>query len=210
LDSSTNSDLLQFCNNIINDQYTVTDNGGIVKDKKELFSRIKPLLFPLLEETTLQGFMWEREWRCPDEGGMTFSHKAVKIICCPAGERDEIIEVLGEQAADIEIVESWKEYDDVTNYLKRRQRETKTEVLSKISEIKDFKTLNELKTHNERTLNTLEGYYSVFKETVSSLEGNNINGMIEEMKAKSKEIDTQIKAIFEERTKKEERVKKKK
>jgi hypothetical protein len=210
LDSSTNSELLQFCNNIISDQFTVTDKDGVVKDKKDLFNRIKPLLFPLLEETTFQGFMWEREWRCPDEGGMTFPHNTVRIICCPAGERDEIIEVLGEHAAEVEIVESWREYDDVTNYLKRRQRETKSEVLNKISEIKDFAVLNDLKTQNERTLNTLEGYYDVFKETVSSLEGNNINGMIEEMKAKSKEIDSQIKAVLEERKKKEEQAQAKK
>jgi len=94
--------------------------------------------------------------------------------------------------------------------LKRRQRGTKTKVLSKISEIKDVTVLSDLKTQNERTLNTLEGYYSVFKETVSSLEGNNINGMIEERKAKSMEIDVQIKAILEERKKKEEQAKKKK
>lgn len=179
LDSSTNSELLQLCENIINDQQTIIDKSGVVKDKKNLFNRIKPLLFPLLEESEFQGFMWEREWRCPDSGGMTFPHKTVKIICCPAEEREEIIEVIGELAEDIEIVESWKEYDDVTNYLKRRQKEAKTKEPTKLSEIKDFGLLNELKTQNERTINTLEGYYSVFKETVTSLESNNISGMIE-------------------------------
>jgi hypothetical protein len=208
LDSSTNSELLQFCNNITSEQYMVTDKSGVVQDKKELFNRIKPLLFPLLEETTFQGFMWEREWRCPDLGGMTFPHHAVKIICCPQGEREEIIEVLGDHAANVEIIESWKEYDDVTNYLKRRKAATKSEVLNKISDIKDVGLLNELKTQNERTLNTLTGYYSVFKATVNSLEGNDINGIIEHMKATSKEIDSQKKAVLKEK-KKEEQAKKK-
>ena len=34
--------------------------------------------------------MWEREWRCPNESGMTFPLSAIKVICCPKNEREEI------------------------------------------------------------------------------------------------------------------------
>ena len=46
-------------------------------------------------------------------------------------------------------------------------------------------------------MNTLGAHYSVFKETVNGLEGNNIHQVIQDLKTKSKEIDEQIKAIRE-------------
>ncbi len=198
LDTETNKDFLSFCNQIINGNYNVSNSLDVKVDLRELFQRIKPLLFPLMEETAFQGFMWEREWRCPDSQGMAFPHKAIKVICCPVNERKEIVEILGALAKNIEIVESWREYDDVTNYLRRRQSEVNSEQLNKISQIKDFGVLRELKNQNERTLNTLEAYYGVFKDTVTSFEGRNINQMIAEMKQKSKEIDEQLKAVLEE------------
>lgn len=210
LDTQTNSELLSFCNHIINGNYKIVNGIGNEIDMTVLFEKIKPLLFPLLENTTYQGFMWEREWRGSDSKGMTFPHQAIKVICCPANEREAITEILGDLAGNIEIVESWREYDDVTNYLRRRQNETNAEQLNKISQIKDFGILKELKNQNERTLNTLEAYYGVFKETVTSLEGKNINEMIGEMKKKSNEIDEQIRAVLDEIKKKAEQAKKNK
>lgn len=210
IDTQSNSELLNFCNQIINKNYTVVNSLGVVVDMGQLFQKIKPLLFPLLEQTTFQGFMWEREWRGSESRGMTFPHNAIKVICCPANEREEISDILGDLVNNIKIVESWREYDDVTDYLKRRQQEVNTEQLNKISEIKDFGPLKELKNQNDRTLNTLVAYYGVFKETVISLEERNINQMIAEMKQKSKEIDEQISAVLNDIKKKEEQAKKKK
>jgi hypothetical protein len=209
LDSETNTQLLQFCNSIIGDSYTITDSNGEGINKKALFEKIKPLLFPMLEETSLQGFMWEREWRCPRQDGMDFLHKSIKIICCPSGERQEIIDILGDLASNIEIVESWKEYDDVTNYLKRREKEANMAIPTEINKIHDIDILNDLKTHNDRTLNTLEGYYGVFKETVNSMEQNNINEMIDEMKLNSSKLDRQIEIVNEELKKQKEKKDKK-
>ena len=210
LDNNTNSQLLGLANQIIDGSYKIENQLGNEIDYKELFRNIKPLLFPLLEDTTYQGFMWEREWRCPDSNGLIFQHNAIKVICCPASEREEILEILGDLSAKIDIVESWREYDDVTNYLRRRQDETNTEQLTQISQIRDFGILHELKNQNDRTLNTLEAYYGVFKETVTSLEGRNINQMIDEMKQKSQEIEKQINLLSEEIRKKEELAKRKK
>lgn len=210
LDTETNKQILSFCNKIIDGTYKVQDQNGDAIDKIELFSKIKPLLFPLLQDRPLQGFMWEREWRYTDNQGMIFPHRIIKIICCPSSEKEQIIDILGDQSDKIEIVENWREYDEVTNYLKQRQRKSNTKQLNTISQIKDFGVLEDFKNQNDRTLNTLEAYYGVFKETVTSLEGRNINQMIDDMKQKSKEIEEQINAVLDEIKKKEEQAKAKK
>jgi len=207
LDTKTNSDILRFCNQIIEDKLKTIDENGELVDYKELFERIKPLLFPLLEDTSFQGFMWEREWRCPNNQGLVFPHSAIKVICCPSEERKEIEEILGKHIENIEIVESWREYDDVTNYLKRRQKETDTKALNKIKQIKSLATLNSLRVQNEQTINMLNSHYSVFKETVDGLEKGNIQQIIGDMKKKSIEIKKQIKAVIEENKAKEKQAK---
>ncbi|RYC71258.1 hypothetical protein [Spirosoma sordidisoli] len=206
-DTKTNSTVLNLCNKIIDGEYNIVDKDGQLLDYKELFSATKPLLFPLLEETRYQGFMWEREWRCPNSEGINFLHSSIKVICCPAEERREIEDILGDQLKNIDIIESWKEYDDVTNYLKKRKANTDTESLSKIKDINSLDRLIELRTQNEQTLHALAGYYSVFKETVNSLEGQNINETIDNLKNKSAEIAARIKTIEAEIKAKEEQAK---
>ena len=208
LDTNTNSEFLRLTNQVLNEHVQIIDSEGEVQEYNDLFKRIKPLLFPLLEDTRLQGFMWEREWRCPDQNGMTFPLTAIKVICCPHEERQEIEDILGELVNDIQIVESWREYDDVTNYLKRRKGEVDSEALERIKEIKDLGRLNSLKAQNEQTLNALDAHYSVFKETVNGLEGRNIHQLIHDLRTKSEEIDEQIKMVQEEIKAKEEQAKK--
>ncbi len=210
LDTDTNSNILNFCNQIINGNFEIKNAKGEVQEYKELFAKIKPLLFPLLENTPYQGFMWEREWRCPESNGLIFPHKAIKILCCPENERNEIEEILGDEVNNIEIVESWREYDDVTNYLKRRKEETDTKALNRIKEILDLETLNSLKTQNEQTINMLISHYSVFKETVDGLEQGKIHQIIDDMKQKSVEIKSRIKFLIDEKKAKEEQAKAKK
>jgi hypothetical protein len=208
LDTQTNRQLLALCNKIIDRQYKLINEEGEVLDYVELFQKIKPLLFPLLERTPIQGFMWEREWRCTDKQGVTFPYDAIKIICCPNNERAEIEEILGrEYLSSIEIVESWREYDDVTEYLKKRRNLINDRVLANLENIKNLGTLTDLKYKNERTINTLNAYFEVFKETVNSLEGNNIHQTIEDLKNNSKKIEEQIKVVKEEIKKKEEQTK---
>lgn len=195
LDTKSNSEMLKLSNKVLKENYKIVDNDGAVQDYNELFKNIRPLLFPLLENTPLQGFMWEREWRCPDNKGMTFFLHSIKVICCPKEERKEIEEILGDLVNQIEIVESWKEYDDITNYLKNRNKKINTDALNRIKEIDDINKLLELKSQNEQTLNTLYAHYSVFKETVNSLEEKNIDKVINDLKQKSKEIDKRVKYV---------------
>jgi len=198
LDDETNSNLLSLCNNILNDNLSIVNSDGEVIDYKPTFESVKPLLFPMLENTKLQGFMWEREWRYPFNDGLVFPFEAIKVICCPADEKAEIEEILSTYKNQIQIVESWREYDDVTNYLKRREREINSDALTKISKIKNLSVLTEFKIQNERTINMLSAHYQVFKETTEGLEKNNISEMIAEMKTKTVEIVKRIKELQEE------------
>lgn len=211
LDTKTNSQLLSLCNRIIDEQYSIINQNGEVLDYSEFFKKIKPLLFPLLEDSKTQGFMWEREWRCPDKDGLIFPYSAIKLICCPNNERAEIEDALGENfSSKIHIVESWREYDDVTDYLKKRKNLVNERVLQNLKELKNLGQLEDLKSKNEQTINTLNAYFDVFKETVDSLEGNNIHQTIETLKNNSRQIDEQIKIVQDEIKKKEEEARKKK
>ncbi len=207
LETETNRELLNLCNKINDDSFVISDNNGEIQDLKPLISKIKPLLFPLLENSRSQGFMWEREWRCPNELGMTFPLSAIKVICCPRNEREEIEQIIGEHSSHIQIVESWKEYDDVTNFLKRRDRNIDKTTIDRIDNIGDIGALNSMKMQNEQTLNTLSSYYSVFKETVNQLEGRSINDTLEDLKNTSKIISDRIEKVRIEIKAKEEQAK---
>jgi hypothetical protein len=196
LDGTTNSQLLYFFNQIIDENYKIEDKAGNAVDNKELLMKLKPLLFPLMEDTPLQGFMWEREWRYPDSNGLIFPYSAIKVICCPAGERDEIEDILEDYRENIEIVESWREYNDVTSYLKRRNSEVDSEQLDKISEITDIKVLEELQKQNNITLSALEAHYDTFSRMVSGLDENGVGEMIMGLRQKSVEIGERMEAVL--------------
>lgn len=195
LDSETNTEVLSVCNRILNDSLIVSNNEGVIENLKPLMEKLKPLLFPLLQERPSQGFMWEREWRCPDSSGMKFPLAAIKVICCPDNEKAAIEELLAEYLNDIQIVESWREYDDVTSFLRKRESETTATSTDKIEQIKDINALSELKQQNDQTLHTLSAYYDVFKETVNQLEGKSISETLEGLKQTSDMIVEQIKVV---------------
>jgi len=96
---------------------------GMPQEVNDLVGQMAPLVFPLLEGKTQQGFMWEREWRLPDPDGLVFPHSAISIICCPEAEEDAIREALGDAAAGIAFVRVWEEYDAVTAFLREHQQE---------------------------------------------------------------------------------------
>lgn len=210
LETETNTEVLSLCNQILNDNLTVSDNNGKVKDLKPLMEKIKPLLFPLLQEKPSQGFMWEREWRCPNEVGLAFPLEAIKVICCPNNEREEIAALLADYADNIQIVESWREYDDVTSFLKRRKSQVQYDTTDKIQQINSVIALQELKQQNDQTLHTLSAYYAVFKETVNQLEGKSINDTLADLKNTSKIISDRMKKVEAEIKAKEEQAKAKK
>ena len=88
----------------------------------QVLRELYPLTTPILEHESQQGYMWEREWRYfdGDRGGIRFPYEAIKVICCPEEEQEEIQRILGRDRK-IAFVRSWLEYDEVTAYFKRRQ-----------------------------------------------------------------------------------------
>ncbi|NMC35184.1 MAG: hypothetical protein GYA36_22415 [Veillonellaceae bacterium] len=107
---------------------------------------IYPLLYPLLENHPSQGFMWEREWRYTNPGGLVFSHKDIRIICCPPDEEQGIRDILGNETNQIAFVHTWQEYDDVTDYLRRQEYEW-GEKRAKYEESKQESRADETKQH---------------------------------------------------------------
>ncbi len=86
-----------------------------------LLSNVFPILFPMLETDRRQGFMWEREWRYPEASGLVFPYDDICIICCPAEEEPDLRKIIGATAEKIQFVRTWREYSDVTDFLRRQQ-----------------------------------------------------------------------------------------
>lgn len=204
LDTETNSQVLDFCNKILDKKLAIVDTDGTELNYSQLFEKLKPLLFPLLEKTEQQGFMWEREWRCPQKEGIVFPYSQIKVICCPQEEKSEIEGILGAEFLEqIEIIESWREYDEVTNYLGKRG--IPNAQIRNLNQEKNLGTLTEMKNVNEQTINTLNSYFGMFKGVVDALEQSNLNEIIEKLKVKSKEIDEQILRVQDEKKNKKKK-----
>lgn len=167
----------------------------------KLLEWIYPLLFPLLEKEKMQGFMWEREWRATQKDGFIFSHKDIKIICCPQEEEEAIKDILGNSANDIQFITTWIQYDDVTKFLERQQQiwrndkvslnqqveqkdeETKQEDKKIEQEDKNIQQIRALIEHKEITNNSLKSY----QEFILRLESNK-----EKVKEESQYITDEI------------------
>lgn len=118
LDNATLASLNRLKNEVGNLQ-GLLDN--LLENARQLVNSLYPLCYPLLEETTDQGFMWEREWRFTNSDGFVFPFESIKIICCPENEEEEIRNILGGATNHISFIRSWVEYDDVTSFIQRQQ-----------------------------------------------------------------------------------------
>lgn len=97
--------------------HDITINAHI----RGILNNLHPFLFPLLEDSDEQGFMWEREWRYPDPVGFSFHFSSIAVICAPDDEKERIKIILGEFADGIQFVNTWREYDEVINFLEYQQ-----------------------------------------------------------------------------------------
>jgi hypothetical protein len=66
--------------------------------------------------------MWEREWRYPNPAGFAFPYSSIEVVCCPDEERNAIQNILGAYSNQIQFVNTWREYDEVTNFLRNQQQ----------------------------------------------------------------------------------------
>lgn len=105
-----------------------------------VYSAFAPLITPLDHDKDAQGFMWEREWRYPDENGFDFQFDDIKIICCPREEVSDLIKILGAFSNNITFLETWGEYDEVTKYLESRRNSNEMRLVVNSSGIDELKS----------------------------------------------------------------------
>jgi hypothetical protein len=87
----------------------------------EVRKQFLPLLTPMFEKMTLQGFMWEREWRI--EGDFEFDYDDIEYICCPLSSKQKIVDIVGSNK--IEFLENWEQYNEITDFIKTQHKTTK-------------------------------------------------------------------------------------
>lgn len=149
------------------------EHKAIEHEEEKILERLYPLCTPLLEQAKQEGFLWEREWRYVDEQGLVFNHCDIRVICCPDEERGGIKQTLGEQAARIQFVRSWKEFSDVTNYLARQQLiwDNEAQQQSPTTGIDDQIQAAERTIHRlNTTFHSLEEYETNLQRAESELE----------------------------------------
>lgn len=83
---------------------------------KGIHYALAPYITPLDYNSSQQGFLWEREWRFARED-FIFELEDIQIICCPKNEILKIKEIVGEDGSHIKYIETWGEYDEVSQYL---------------------------------------------------------------------------------------------
>jgi len=159
--------------------YNYIQKNQISEDKNlndrlsDLLEGTYPLLFPLLEDEPRQGYMWEREWRATNESGFIFSHKDIRIICCPQEEEESIRDILGTAANGIQFIRAWQEYDDVTRFLERQQQ-TWREYDEKLKQVEEedqkIQQIRELIRQYQIAKNSLMSYQEFIKRLDSDKE----------------------------------------
>ncbi|MEW5289574.1 hypothetical protein ABW286_10350 [Erwinia papayae] len=134
-----------------------------------LINRAYPLIMPLLENKVSQGFMWEREWRYENKKnrGLIFPYSAIKIVCCPDNEVPEIKGILGEYSDGIAFIRSWKEYNEITNYLRSTKKSMHFPQETAYDNQKEYlAALDEQLINHRAVFNKIDG----FKEFIDAIE----------------------------------------
>jgi hypothetical protein len=162
----------------------------------QLINEIYPLIFPLLETNSAQGFMWEREWRIPYPTGFSFSYSDIRVICCPDNEEPQLRSELGGNESHITFVRTWKEYDDITDYLQRQQSiwrmssQNSNNQLSRNAKIRQMKT--QVQQYNI-AINSLDAYKEFMDRIYSEL--TKLNYEREQLMLKREELQTEIEQL---------------
>lgn len=211
-DSSLTSAILALCARLEKGSSGIVDmeNGSVQGHFEQKLLSIRPLLFPLMEKTTKQGFMWEREWRFTETPGLVFPHSSIKVICCPSEEEEGIRELLGANVDQIQIVQSWREYDAVTDFLKRRELEERGNKYQNIERVTNLGVLQKLARENINARAALAGYSDIFQGKADQLHATGVKGILEELDTYRKVIDKRINEIQQEIKKKAEQAEVKK
>ncbi|MGY5956770.1 hypothetical protein ACUY4R_000821 [Kosakonia sp. BK9b] len=179
------------------DKADITDDE-LAQRLTSLVSGTYPLMMPLLEDTAKQGFMWEREWRYANEemGGLVFPYSAIRVICCPEDEVINIKRILGQSAETIAFIHSWREYDEVTTYLRNRKKEMHIPQSWHHSNEKEFlESLVEQLNNHEKVLNKISAFKG-FIDTIESKESAT-NAALQELQESIQTMQAQVDKLRE-------------
>lgn len=159
VDDFVNRELVSLYLSIQKHGTVLSHDTAMNKRLVDLVCKLYPFLFPLLDSNKDQGFMWEREWRFADPNGLVFSHEDIRIICCPEAEEKGIRDALGNAVDRIQFIRAWREYDDVTDYLRRQQTEWQTASSDAgFGPVRDAVSLGKIIQAHTNVLNTLQEY----------------------------------------------------
>ncbi|WP_266126058.1 hypothetical protein [Acinetobacter bereziniae] len=120
-----------------------------------VYEKLIPLITPLDYDSDEQGFMWEREWRYTDPEGFIFNYSDIEIICCPRNEVESLVNILGEHSNNIKFIETWGEYEEVSEYLESRRNSNEMRLIVNSSGIDELRSAH-LELSQE--LSKLEAY----------------------------------------------------
>jgi len=165
---------------------------------RETILRVYPLLFPLLKDLPDQGFMWEREWRYPNPNGYVFPYEAIRIICCPEEEEDNIREILGHHISHIRFIRTWQEYDDITDYIERQQKvwySREQRIIEYEREDERILEQRNLLHKYKMVLNTMDSYEEFIVMLQNKLK--QINQKKQEIYSKISKLENEIKEVEE-------------
>ena len=109
-----------------NDKKFIQKLNELLTDTFDTLSSVKKLMFPLLENKQLQGYIWEREWRytTPEDSDFVFSYDDIRIICCDDEDENDFKQIIGEKYIEknqIKFIRTWQEYDEITDFLNREK-----------------------------------------------------------------------------------------
>lgn len=142
--------------------------GSLEQRMQAFVESIYPLCTPLLEQVDDQGFSWEREWRYPHPPGFAFARSDVRVICCPAEEQDELVAILGADAAQVRFVRTWTEFSDVTDFL-ARQQQVWAMPPADLAKAKRIAALEQLVQGKKIALHSIEGYLHKLEQAATEL-----------------------------------------
>lgn len=190
VDENTNKNFVFLYKQIIEDKVIPIDNPDVQSRISEILANLYPLLFPLFENLPQQGFMWEREWRYSKAKGFIFPYSSIAVICCPDDERDTIKQILGNNATQIQFVNTWREYNDVTAFLKRQQQQWQQSPAPQDQPENPAETierLNHLAIQYCNAINTLSSYQELIADL--NQQQASITQEIEKLKAELNKLE---------------------
>lgn len=157
------------------------------RDIKNIYYELAPLITPLDHDHPQQGFMWEREWRYASEEGFIFDYSDIKVICCPEEEVHQIAAILGDYSSHIKFIQTWGQYEEVSDYLVSRRNSDEMRLIVKDTRIHELETA---KLQLKKELSKLEAYNSYLTQLSKQIE--KVEAVIPEIKSKIEVISNRL------------------